>query len=267
MSRDAREVAEDAESRITRAGSGGRCRLPLRPLLSIVVVGLWSAMVIASLAGGWQLVGQSSAVRDVADGRITSYALVESRPDISGAGGWWTDPRSELVDANGSQDSDVELIYTLADGRPRIAVPGHVDPTPTMWGTWSEQELAWIQQEFVESQIPAGTVNLDLGRTERVHTVLALVLAGGMLALVVAGPVPRHGNRWFWFWLIGLPGGLGVVAYAIWELGGWRDHRAPPPERRSGGGYGFLLLLLWGMLGVIGWQLLTSLLGATVIPL
>jgi hypothetical protein len=42
----------------------------------------------------------------------------------------------------------------------------------------------------------------------------------GALALlaVILGPAPRRGNRWFWFWVIGTPLGLGVLAYAVLEL-------------------------------------------------
>ncbi|ANS77570.1 hypothetical protein SGUI_0174 [Serinicoccus hydrothermalis] len=266
---DARSAEDVEEARSDRASSGGRRRpwTVLRPAFALLVAGSWLVMVLTSLAGGFQLVGQTSAERDFAQGRVTSYAFLESRPG-TGTGGWWQGSLDGLTDASEPVEPQYsELVYTLAAGSPRIAVSEQVDPSPRVWSSWSEAETTWLQQQVVGSEIPSGVANLRLGTTAQVHAVLRVVLAGGMLALVLFGPVPRHGNRWFWFWLIGLPAGLGVLAYAVWEIGGWRDHRAPAPERRARGGYGFLVMFAGGVLIAVAAQTLYGLLGATVIPL
>ncbi|WP_151523227.1 hypothetical protein [Serinicoccus kebangsaanensis] len=159
------------------------------------------------------------------------------------------------------------VVYTVEGSRPRLVVPDRIAPSVSSWGSWVESEVEWIQEDLLTSGLPSTVAVHAQSPVVRAHGLLGLVLAGGTLALVLFGPAPRHGNRWFWFWLIGLPAGLGALAYAVWEVGGWRDHRAPAADRRSGGGYGFLGLLGWGSLSVIAWQLLTWLLGATVIPL
>ena len=102
--------------------------------------------------------------------------------------------------------------------------------------------------------------------SERVTQAGALLLMVSTL-VVIFGPRPRRGTRWFWFWLLGLPGGIGVVGYALWEVAGLRAHRAPAPGLRSDGVYGIVVLVLGGMLAGLSTGILLSLVGATVTPL
>lgn len=50
------------------------------------------------------------------------------------------------------------------------------------------------------------------------------------VGMIVFGPAPRRGTRWYWFWLAGVSFGLGLLNYA------WRECLRPAPltPRRSG---------------------------------
>ena len=260
---------DPARSRREPAGRTAGAGRWARRVAGVAVVLLWATWAGLSLVGGFQMVTHSQAVEDLSSGRVTSYALVEDRPGASASAGavWWAGQDLEPASAEEVQTGSASVVYTVAGSRPRLVVPDGMIPGTNGWRSWSEPEIAWIQEDLVTSGLPSTVSSVVPGRVLQAHGVLGLVLAVAMLVHVVAGRAPAHGTRWFWFWLIGLPAGLGVLAYAVWEESGWRDHRAPPPGRRSGGGYGFGILLLGGFaLGVAG-QLLSWLFGVTVIPL
>lgn len=268
---DGASQIDSSEVQTAPAPSTRRPHRLLRRLLGLVVVGLWCTLILTAFAGGYRIVDHSTAVHDFENGQITSYAVLQEDPTQrggSGLGGWWA-PDPGWGDATPEQMTDGApgLVYTVPDSRPRVVVSDGLVPGSLGWSSWSPEELQWVREDLMGSEIPSGTVALQLGTAARVHGVLGMVLAGGMLTLVLAGPAPRHGTRWFWFWLIGLPAGLGVLAYAVWELGGWRDHRAPAPALRSRGGYGVMTLLLGSFLIGMVLSLLMWLLGTTVIPL
>lgn len=237
----------------------------VRHLLGLAVILLWSAHLVTSFTGGYQLVNHSRAVEDLALGRITQYALVQEPPGRSGDP-WWSAPDLTPASPSTLEGQPAFLVYTIAHARPRLVVSDDLVPTVGSWSSWSTAEADWIEQELLASGPPRPFQDLTLGRAAQVHGILGLVLAGGMLLHVVLGPVPRHGTRWFWFWLIGLPAGLGVLAYAVWEVAPWRDHRVPAPARRSSGAYGVAILLLGGFLIRVGAIVLSWLLGISVLP-
>ena len=50
-----------------------------------------------------------------------------------------------------------------------------------------------------------------------------MIQAGALLLLlstlvVIVGPRPRRGTRWFWFWVVGGPLSVGVPIFAVAEL-------------------------------------------------
>ena len=240
-----------------------------RRIAGIAVILLWAAWALLSLLGGHQLVHHSQAVEDLSYGRMTSFELVADRPGgvSSSTAGWWTGQDLAPASVEDVRTGTAFVVYTVAGARPRLVVPDRMALSTTGWGSWTESEMEWIEAELVTSGLPSTVAASGRGSVAQAHGLLGLVLALSMLLRVVFGRAPVHGTRWFWFWLIGLPAGLGVLAYAIWEEGGWRDHRAPAPQQRSTGGYGFAVLLLGSFLLTAGAQLLTWLLGVTVIPL
>jgi hypothetical protein len=38
------------------------------------------------------------------------------------------------------------------------------------------------------------------------------------VVVVILGPRPRRGTRWFWFWLVPSPASVGIAAFAVAEL-------------------------------------------------
>ncbi|WBB76469.1 hypothetical protein O7602_13440 [Micromonospora sp. WMMD1128] len=70
---------------------------------------------------------------------------------------------------------------------------------------------------------------------------LALVIGVGWLLMLVAGPPPVVGTRWYWFWVGLLPLGLGVLAWTWRER--WRaDVPATRPRRSGWSGLGWFIL-------------------------
>ncbi|WP_433280292.1 hypothetical protein [Micromonospora sp. CA-244673] len=92
---------------------------------------------------------------------------------------------------------------------------------------------------------------------------LALTIGVGWLLMLVAGPPPVAGTRWFWLWIGLLPFGLGVLAWLHLER--WRgDVPAARPRRSGWAGLGGLLL--GGILLSVAVTALAALFGGYVVP-
>jgi hypothetical protein len=94
--------------------------------------------------------------------------------------------------------------------------------------------------------------------------VLAGVIALLSLAILIQGPAPGLGTRWFWFFLGGLPYGLGVLLWLRAERP-WTEPEPPAPDKKTGqpkrysGLTGLGLMILGGMVVSILVALLRSL--------
>ena len=76
---------------------------------------------------------------------------------------------------------------------------------------------------------------------------VGLVGMGALLVLLVGGPQPWVATKWAWFWMFGLPLGLGVLGFLL-LAGPTRGLSAPEhPERRLTGGKAFLLTVAVGL--------------------
>lgn len=250
-------------------------------VLAAALLLTWAVHGVASWAGGYQRVPMSSLQHEIAVGEVTGYALV-SDPPGSDTTPWWQITRPEqTVDTAPGADTDSAMqdplasgmwsvVYTVQNGRPRVAEPGFGQHGPplTSFGGPSEEEGRWVRTELLTSDVPRlDPGQLDLGRAGQVTIGSALLLGGAALAHLLFGPRPRRGTRWFWFWVLGVTGGVGAVAYALYEIGGRRADRAPLEEDRPGGwaGFGWLLFLTMAV-GILA-QLTLALVGATVTPL
>lgn len=77
-----------------------------------------------------------------------------------------------------------------------------------------------------------------------VHLVVGVALLGLLLAVLVRGPAPRGGNRWFWFWVLAIPvvGPMAFLALSGPLPSGQRLFPGLDRRRRGGViGLGFLL--------------------------
>ncbi|MBT9256772.1 hypothetical protein [Phycicoccus mangrovi] len=95
--------------------------------------------------------------------------------------------------------------------------------------------------------------------------VLPLLVVLGVLGLVVAGPPPRWGTRWFWFWMCGAAAPLAVWAFAVTQLVTRRRHH-PEGLRRLGGWAGLGLGLLLSVVTALAVAGLRRVVGDELVP-
>ncbi len=93
-------------------------------------------------------------------------------------------------------------------------------------GSYSDRATAWV---LSRTDFRSGVVWTGLGQ-------LALML---VFFIALFGRKPQNGTRWFWFWVINLPLGIGIVWYAVSE----HLHDSTPFTTPRRGGQGFLLSL------------------------
>jgi hypothetical protein len=101
--------------------------------------------------------------------------------------------------------------------------------------------------------------------------VIALALILPSLLILLGGPAPVTGTRWYWFWLGGIPFGLGVLYWLARERP-WADPAPPPldpkngrPRRRTGL-TGFLVMILSGIVASLLVAALAGLLPTHIVP-
>jgi hypothetical protein len=76
----------------------------------------------------------------------------------------------------------------------------------------------------------------------------SLLLLLTSVLLVIGGPAPVLGTRWFWFWLVaGLPWGLGMLFWMARERP-WRTRPDGDPAKRDKGWRGRVLTIVGGIL-------------------
>ena len=88
-----------------------------------------------------------------------------------------------------------------------------VDPN----GLSSEVPAALVQQLTAAGVPEAAPSELWFHPSQRVNNAGALLLFVS-LVVVILGPRPRRGTRWFWFWLVGGPVSVGIAVFAVAEL-------------------------------------------------
>lgn len=224
--------AQGAPSVTTLMPALARARLALagvqaRQVLGAALVLLWAAWLIALWASQPRLVQPDLLEDDLAEGRVTGYAVVLLREDRSGmfdtspAVEVWPAPEDSRDQVSGAA-ADVDE-WSPADGLRTIAywVDSRgadlrvLDPDRTF-----PEELSTLADRFDEAGIEDRTAwswSYLIGSGNGGGNALSLLMLVG-LVIVVVGPRPGRGNRWCWFWLLSLPLGLGVLAFAVSEL-------------------------------------------------
>jgi hypothetical protein len=192
---------------------------PARQAVGGALVVGWVVWLAALWTTQPRLVAQDFLADDLAQGRITGYQVVTVDEDRA---------RGPLA---GPYRLDV---YPASDGQDGV-VDGASDDTPVTIAYWVDAPVAGLRVldtnglssetpaalagNLRSAEVPEVDAGLLVGGTpaERVHNAGALLLLVSTL-VVILGPRPRRGTRWFWFWLIGGPLAVAVPVFAVAEL-------------------------------------------------
>ena len=234
-------------------------------VVRVVLILLW---VVTAAAAWWTAPRKQAYDRlhtDLAAGQVVSYQWGTSWKDenarwfdnpvlrSSGTLGplfAWRTPAGQVrwIDANES-DGEAEVPGTVVAST-GYSGPGAVDVARQLQSAGRDSEGSGIDP------LPPAV------------TWLAPLFGLLLLGVVVFGPAPVLGTRWFWFWLgLGGPFGLGIVFWLIRERP-WASPAGPPdPQRRDRGWRGFVIGALASLLVTVLLVVLHQVLGDRWIPM
>jgi hypothetical protein len=182
----------------------------VRPVLRLVLVGCW---VVWALAAWWTAPRLSSVEQARADAvadRIVAYQFAESFSQAGRASLWFTPMRLAAGDA----PANGVFIWRTDFWRVHYAqLPPSDEPSPALTDVLPSYRAGTPIPPFAP--------------------VLATVVALVCLAILIQGPAPKLGTRWFWFVLGALPFGLGVLLWLRAERP-WTEPEPPAPDRTTG---------------------------------
>jgi len=202
-------------TRVRSALAGARSRRTLGWVLLVA----WAAWLVAVWVTQPRLVPQDFAADELAQGRATAYSVVTVDED-RGRGG-----------PSGPYRLDVEPV---SEQDLPESLDGTYSGTPVTVAYWVDAPVAQLRvvdPNGLPSDIPAGLVQqltasgvpeaapseLWFHPSERVSNA-GVLLTLASLVVVILGPRPRRGTRWFWFWLLGGPWSVGIAVFAVAEL-------------------------------------------------
>ncbi|GAA0364283.1 hypothetical protein GCM10009541_03240 [Micromonospora gifhornensis] len=178
------------------------------PALRLALVLLW---LLAAGMTWWtapRQQGYDQARADAAAGRITAYQWGD-RWDVSTPPRWFDTPALHSSDTLGPlfawRTPDGRRHWTDTDRFDQVTITDTVDN-----GSYSGPGAIGVAQDLRASGLEhrAGALHLPTPVVIWAGLVLAVISVG----VVVAGPAPVRGTRWFWFWLISItPYGLGLL--------------------------------------------------------
>jgi hypothetical protein len=184
--------------------------------LGLVLVVGWVAWALLTWQSQLRFVTVEDLKSDVAGGHVTSYLIVSNvRPTRT----WPATGSIDLYDlpaldeqgnAERTPGSALPVLMYFTDhtvGPTRVLDPGRFSAYAEMYA-----------QELRASGVPTyrGT-DTDVPLPDDRYQLWGLGLGVLALGSVVFGPRPDRGTRFFWFWVIGIVDGLGVLAYAVGE--------------------------------------------------
>lgn len=234
--------------------------------LRLALVLLW---LVAAVAAWWTTPREQSYERahaDAAAGRVTAFQWGDHW-NSTDAGRWFETPglrqsSSQLGPYFAWKASDGRWYWT--DTTTFTQVEASIDDDgysgPGAAGIARQLRAAGIEQR-------GGILPQGASITAGITFLLAVVILG----VVIAGPPPRRGTRWFWFWLIYLtPLGLGLLFWLVREHPWARSapHAAPSGsgERRDRGALGFAIGLVLAILHIAVVSILHKALGDWWVP-
>lgn len=224
--------------------------------LALVLLWLFAATTIWWTAPRKQSYAQARA--DVAVGRVTAYQWGDRWATSGGSRPWYGASTMQTSGTLGPL-----FVWRTPDGRVSWTDTNNFDQVITT-GAVNHASYSGPGAVGIAQELRAGGLE---DRTGGVHPLASAVMGVGLvlaivfLVVIVAGPPPVLGTRWFWFWLtFTAPYGLGILFWLARDRP-WSRPEAPTavpgdPERRDRGFLGFVL-------GVVA-TILTSLLLLTL---
>ncbi|MEO3927678.1 hypothetical protein ABGB07_27980 [Micromonosporaceae bacterium B7E4] len=193
------------------------------------------------------------AREDIADGRVSAYQWGD-RWHVGLAQPWFG-----AADLASSGTHGPLFVWRTAEGRVYWTNTDNFGQV-TLTGSVDQQSYSGPGAVGIEQELRAAGLEHRAGGIRPVGllvTGLGLALAAIFLGVVVAGPTPVVGTRWFWFWLVcTAPYGLGLL-YWLGRDRPWSRPAAPAsvpgrPEWRDRGtlgvGLGILATILVSVL-------------------
>lgn len=243
----------DAHTR--RAGPGGRLSAPHSwwSVLRIVAVLLWVAWAALSWWSQPRQASVEQARSDLAAGRMTAYEWGDSW-DLDATWRWARQPTLQSSGTYGPlfawQTADRRIHYT------RLDAPDHEF---TLRGTVDESQYSGTEAASLAEAVEAA--GHDFGSpgigTPPPLMLVTLLLALPFLVVLVTGPAPVVGTRWFWYWFVTTaPFALGLLYWLArerpWSSTATAREGPPGKENRYrwylGIGYGLLTAIVGSLL-------------------
>ncbi|MGK5740068.1 hypothetical protein [Micromonospora sp. URMC 103] len=234
-------------------------------MLRLALVLLW---LVAAALSWWTAPRKQSyeqARADIAAGDVTAYQWGGSWGDSGGPWPWFDASELQTSSTLGPlfawRTPDGRVHWTDTDRFGQVTTTGAVDPA-----SYSGPGAVGVAQDLRAGDLErrAGVVRAPGVAV----TVIGLVLAAVFLGVVVAGPAPVLGTRWFWFWLVAIaPYGLGLLFWLSRERP-WSRPAAPASdrERRDRGLFGIGLGILAAVLMSLLLLALNAALGDRWVP-
>jgi len=215
--------------------------------------------------------------------------------------GWWTAPRhASLADARADLAAGRAAVYQWGDAwdneangigfgwdRPAF-LRSSGEPGPLyVWRTRTGQVhytdlaadgadagVAQLVKELGGQAASAGVAFGDVADhwQQRAVRLLLPLLGLSFLVLLLAGPDPVTGTKWFWWWVAtGVPFGLGLLAWLArehpWSASARVPQGRPGPEPRRRGFFGLGLSIVANVAGLLLIAGLNRLFGDAVVPI
>ena len=193
-----------------------------RKALGWVLLVAWSVWLVAVWVVQPRMVPQGFLADDLAQGRVTSYRVVTV--DEDGRRGPASGPyRLNVYPAGADNREVVDGEVVDSDGRP-VTVAYWVDsPVASLRvldtnGIPSSTVIDAVAG-FRDAGVPEASASVFFRGlpADRAYNAGSLLLLA-TLVVVIMGPRPRRGTRWFWFWLLGGPLSVVVPVFAVAEL-------------------------------------------------
>jgi hypothetical protein len=240
-----------------------RVRAALRRVLRILMVVLWVAWAALSWWSEPRPASADQARADLAAGRVVSYEWGDSWD--AGPSWDWSPPTSLSV----ASSEKLGPIFSWRTTDQRIHYVSLADSTRSTTVDEAEAADRYVGQDAADMGAAVEAAGLGSGSpgigTPVALRAVTLLIGLTFLVVLIGGPAPVVGTRWFWYALVGLsPFGLGILLWLArerpWSASALLVAADPPIPRQRwyiGGIIGLVaslaaVLLVWTLNAAFG---------------